>query len=207
MELLKDLELVEVSVEDGRAELTFLDEENMEIRAVKINKKKYDQDKNKWYEDPEQAEKAEKLAQDEFGVSFEDLENAVGQHKDIYAYDKFNSLFEVQMIEKFDTDQEGLIFQTEIAEITEDNVGIHIRFEYEGEKYESKMTYSTYLEAKKQFIVDPIKKQKQYEKFENKFNKPIEEKDELIGQNITVEVKVAFGKFAYCEIKNIPKRK
>ena len=52
------------------------------------------------------------------------------------------------MIEKFDTDQEGLIFQTEISEITEDNVGIHIRFEYEGEKYESKMTYSTYLEAK-----------------------------------------------------------
>lgn len=62
MELLKDLELVEVSVEDGKAELTFLDEENMEIRAVKINKKKYDQDKNKWYEDPEQAEKAEKIA-------------------------------------------------------------------------------------------------------------------------------------------------
>ena len=39
MELLKDLELVEVSVEDGRAELTFLDEENMEIRAVKLTRK------------------------------------------------------------------------------------------------------------------------------------------------------------------------
>ena len=140
-------------------------------------------------------------------MSFNDLEDAVGQTKDIYAYDKFNSLFEVQMIEKFDIDQEGLIFQTEIAEITEDNVGIHIRFEYEGTKYESKMTYSTYLEAKKQFIVDPIKKQKQYEKFESKFNKPIEEKESLIGENITVEVKVAFGKHAYAEIKNIPKKK
>lgn len=207
MELLKELELVEVSVEDGKAELTFLDEENMEIRKVNINKKKYDNDKNKWVEDEEKAEKAEKIAQDEFGMSFNDLEDVVGQTKDIYAYDKFNSLFEVQMIEKFDVDQEGLIFQTEIAEITEDNVGIHIRFEYEGTKYESKMTYSTYLEAKKQFIVDPIKKQKQYEKFESKFNKPIEEKESLIGENITVEVKVAFGKYAYAEIKNIPKKK
>ena len=51
MELLKELELVEVSVEDGKAELTFLDEENMEIRKVNINKKKYDNDKNIWVED------------------------------------------------------------------------------------------------------------------------------------------------------------
>lgn len=207
MELLKDLELVEVAVEDGKAELTFLDEENMEIRKVNINKKKYDRDKNKWFEDSEQAEKAEKIAEDEFGKSFDDLEDAVGQHKDIYAYDKFNSLFEVQMIEKFDKDQEGLIFQTTISEITEDNVGIHIRFEYEGNKYESKMTYSDYLEAKKQFIVDPIKKQKQYEKFETKFKLPISEKEQLIGEQITVEVKVAFGKFSYAEIKPIPKKK
>ncbi|MBF7019246.1 hypothetical protein ISO99_04905 [Staphylococcus sp. 18_1_E_LY] len=207
MELLKDLELVEVAVEDGKAELTFLDEENMEIRKVNINKKKYDRDKNKWFEDSEQAEKAEKIAEDEFGKSFDDLEDAVGQRKDIYAYDKFNSLFEVQMIEKFDKDQEGLIFQTTISEITEDNVGIHIRFEYEGDKYESKMTYSDYLEAKKQFIVDPIKKQKQYEKFETKFKLPISEKEQLIGEQITVEVKVAFGKFSYAEIKPIPKKK
>lgn len=207
MELLKDLELVEVAVEDGKAELTFLDEENMEIRKVNINKKKYDRDKNKWFEDSEQAEKAEKIAEDEFGQSFDDLEDAVGQRKDIYAYDKFNSLFEVQMIEKFDKDQEGLIFQTTISEITEDNVGIHIRFEYEGNKYESKMTYSDYLEAKKQFIVDPIKKQKQYEKFETKFKLPISEKEQLIGEQITVEVKVAFGKFSYAEIKPIPRKK
>lgn len=207
MNKLENLELVDVVIEEGKAELTFLDEINSEIRKVNINKKKFDADKKKWLEDSEKAVTAENKAQEYFGVSFDELEQAIGQHHDIYAYEKFNSLNEVKMTEKFSTDDEGLIFQTEITKVYEDNVGIHVEFEYEGTTYESKMTYSDYLEAKKMFMVDPIKKAKKYEQFEKKFNVPVERKDELIGQNITVEVKVAFNKFAYAEIKNIPNRK
>lgn len=207
MKKLENLELVDAIVEDGKAELTFLDENAGEIRKININKKKFDAEKTKWVEDTEKAEAAEKKAMDYFGVSFDELEKAIGQHHDIYAYEKFNSLNEIQITEKFSTDDEGLIFQTEIKRVFEDNVGIHIEFEYEGTTYESKMTYADYLESKKMFLIDPIKKAKKYEQFEKKFNVPIENKDELIGQPITVEVKVAFSKFAYSEIKNIPKRK
>jgi hypothetical protein len=207
MKKLSQLELVDVEIEEGKASLTFLDEDAGEIRKVNINKKKFDPEKSKWVEDDEKAEAAEKKAMDYFGVAFDELMSAIGQFHDIYAYEKFNSLNEVKMTEKFSTDDEGLIFQTEITKIYEDNVGIHINFEYEGTTYESKMAYADYLEAKKMFLVDPIKKAKKYEQFEKKFNVPIERKDELIGQQITVEVKVAFNKFAYAEIKNIPKRK
>ena len=69
------------------------------------------------------------------------------------------------------------------------------------------MSYSDYLEAKKLFMVDPIKKAKRYEQFEQKYNVPIERKDELIGTTVTIEVKIAMGKWPYAEIKNLPKRK
>ncbi|MEP9852140.1 hypothetical protein ABDK10_05495 [Staphylococcus aureus] len=205
--VLENLELVDVVLEDGKAELTFLDENAGEIRKVNINQKAFDPEKSKWIESEEKAQLAEEKAQKHFGVSFDELEKAIGQHHDIYAYEKFNSLTEVKITEKFKKDDEGLIFQTEITKIFEDNVGIHIEFEYEGKTYESKMSYSDYLEAKKMFLVDPIKKAKRYEQFEQKYNVPIERKDELIGQTITVEVKIAMGKYPYAEIKNIPNRK
>ena len=204
--VLEQLELVDAVIEDGKAELTFLDENAGEIRKININQKKFDADKSKWYEDEEKAQQAESKAQEHFGVSFNDLEQAIGQRHDIYAYDRFNSLNEVKITEKFTTDDVGLIFQTSITNIFEDKVGIHIEFEYEGQTYESKMSYADFLENRKIYLVDPVKKAKRYEQFEDKFNAPIERKDELIGQQITVEVK-RFGKYAYAEIKNIPNRK
>lgn len=205
--VLENLELVDVEIEEGKAELTFLDENAGEIRKININKKAFDSDKSKWVESEEKAKLAEEKAQKHFGLAFDDLEQAIGQTKDIYTYEKFNSLDEVKITQKFDKDDEGLIFQTEVTNVFEDNVGIHLEFEYEGQTYESKMSYSDYLEAKKTFLVDPIKKAKRYEQFENKFNVPIERKDELIGQTITVEVKIAMGKYPYAEIKNLPKQK
>lgn len=205
--LLENLELVDVEIENNKAELTFLDETAGEIRKININKNAFDPDKSKWIESEEKAQAAEEKAQKHFDVSFDELEKAIGQHHDIYTYAKFNSLTEVKITEKFTKDDEGLIFQTEITKIFEDNVGIHIEFEYEGKTYESRMSYSDYLEAKKMFLVDPIKKAKRYEQFEQKYNVPIERKDELIGQAITVEVKIARGKWPYAEIKNIPNRK
>ncbi|WP_337227910.1 hypothetical protein [Staphylococcus succinus] len=205
--VLENLELVDVEIEEGKATLTFLDESAGEIRKININKKAFDADKSKWIESEEKAQAAEDKAQKHFGTSFDDLEQAIGQRHDIYTYEKFNSLTEVKMTEKFSKDDEGLIFQTEITKVFEDNVGIHIEFEYEGQTYESKMSYSDYLANRKMFLVDPIKKAKRYEQFEQKFNVPIENKDELIGQQITVEVKIAMGKYPYSEIKNIPNRK
>lgn len=206
MELLKDLELMEVAINDGTATLTFLDADKGEIREVFFRKNKYDRDKNKFVPDEEQAKKAEEWSQEYFGTSFDDLGKAVGQVKDVYAYPNFNSLWESTVVEKFTKDQEGEIFSTEIKEIEDDGNAIHIRFDYDGKTYQSNMGYSKYDENRKQWFVNPQKKQKQYQKFEEKFHTPIEDKDSLIGKEIMVEVKVAFGTNAYAEIKKLPKK-
>lgn len=206
MELLKDLELMEVAINDGTATLTFLDAEKGEIREVFFRKNKYDRDKNKFVPDEEQAKRVEEWSQEYFGTSFDDLGKAVNQRKDVYAYPNFNSLWESMVIEKFTKDQEGEIFSTEIKEIEDDGNAIHIRFDYDGKTYQSNMGYSKYNETRKQWFVNPQKKQKQYQKFEEKFYVEIGDKDQLIGREIMVEVKVAFGTNAYAEIKKLPKK-
>lgn len=207
MQLLEQLELMEVVYEDNnnKAVLTFLDRDAGEIREVNFNKKIYENDK--YVENKEKAEKVEKWCKDIFDLTFDNLTKAIGEKHDIYAYDNFNSLFEVDIVEKFSKDMVGQIIDTEIKEIIIDDQAIKIRFDYEDKTYESRMGYAKYLEDIKTWFVDPQKKKKQYEKFIEKFGVPCEEKDSLIGQRIMVEVKIAFNKFVYNEIKPLPKKK
>jgi|SRR5690625_2463793 len=207
MEILEQLELVDVTFEDKKAVLTFLDEERGEIREVNFNKQSYDQDKNKFVDDADKAEKVEQWCDEIFGLTFDRLAEAIGERKDIYAYDRFNSLFEVEMFEKFDKEDEGLIFSTEALEVEDDGKAIRIKFEYDGKKYESKMSYADYMEARKEWFVNPVKKKKQFDKFEEKFGISVEDMKDLEGKEITCEVKVAFGKFPYVEVKPFPKAK
>lgn len=207
MEILNQLELVDVTFEDKKAVLTFLDEERGEIREVNFNKQSYDNDANKFIDDPEKAEKVEAWCDEHFGLTFDRLAEAIGEKKDIYAYDKFNSLFPVKMVSKFEKDMVGQIMEIEIDNVEDDGKAIHIEFEYEGDTYENKMTYADYLEVKKQWFVNPQKQKKQYEKFEEKFGIPVDRKEELVGQKAMIEIKLAFGKFVYVDIKPFPKKK
>jgi hypothetical protein len=207
MELLTQLELVDVTFEDKKAVLTFLDEERGEIREVNFNKQSYDNDASKFIDDPEKAEKVDKWCEEYFGLTFDRLAEAIGEKKDIYAYDRFNSLFPVKMVAKFEKDMVGQIMQIVISDVIDDGKAIHIEFDYEGETYESKMTYADYLEAKKTWFINPQKKKKQYDKFEEKFGVSVENKAELIGKDAMVEIKLAFSKFVYVDIKPFPKKK
>lgn len=207
MELLKDLELVDVQFEDKKAVLTFLDEDRGEIREVTWNKQVYDQETSKFVDDTEKAEKVEQWAQEYFGLTFDTLAQAIGERKDVYAYDRFNSLYEVKMVAKFDKDMVGQIMQVTVSNVVDDGKAIRIEFEYDGETYENKMQYAEYLEAKKQWFVNPVKQKKQYDKFEEKFGINIENKNELIGQDVMIEIKLAFNKFVYVDVKPFPKKK
>lgn len=207
MERLEKLELVEVTFEDKKVVFTFLDEERGEIREVQWNKQVYDSDNQKWIDDAEKAAKVDEWCEEYFGLEFEQLAQAIGERKDVYAYDNFNSLWEVKMIQKFDKDMVGQIMEVEVSEVEDDGKAIHIRFEYDGETYENKMQYADYLEAKKQWFVNPVKRKKQYEKFEEKFHISIDNKEELVGKTIMIEIKLAFKKFVYVDVKPFPKKK
>ena len=90
MEFLEQLELVDVTFEDKKAVLTFLDEDRGEIREVNFNKQSYDSDANKFVDDEEKAAKVEEWCEEHFNLPFDRLAEAIGERKDIYAYDKFN---------------------------------------------------------------------------------------------------------------------
>lgn len=207
MEIREKLELVDVTFENEskKAVLTFLDAERGEIRVVNFNKQTYED--GKYVDSADKSAKVEEWCKTYFNCSFSSLSTALGTKHDIYVYPTFNSLFEVDMVEKFDADMEGCIYNTSIKEITIDDIAIRIRYEIEGKTYESKMTFAKYLENMKQWFVDPNKKAKTIEKFEDKFNCQIFEIDTLVGHPIIVEVKKAFGTALYGDIKKFPKKK
>lgn len=208
MEIRTGLELVDVTFDSqNKAVLTFLDAERGEVRVINFNKEVYDPDKKKWITSEEKAEKVESWCQDSFGLTFADLEKAVGTTHDVYCYDNFNSLFEVEMVEKFTEDMVGQILQTTIEEITVDSLFIKIKYKWDGKLYQSKQTLGQYVESMKKFFPDPIKKEKEYQKFQKKFGVPVEDAQSLIGHEIMVEVKKAFGTNYWGDIKPFPKKK
>lgn len=201
LDLRKDLELAEVvySGDKKKATMVFLDRDLGEALEVNFNKQEY-KDGN-WVDNEEKAEQVNKWCKEYFDLKFEDLTKAIGRKMDVYKYEKFNSLWEVNYVEKFKVEDEGKIIQTKISEIVDDGRAIRIRFEYNGSTYESKMGYAKYYEATKEWFVDPQKKDAQYNKFKDKFGVPVEKADSIVGKDIMCEVKVAFKKFAYVEIK------
>jgi len=207
MELRKNLQLVSVEYESNgkKAVMTFLDKERKQVRVVNFNRQIY-QD-GKYIDDEDKGNKVDQWCSDYFGCRFDELENCVGQEKDVYCYDKFNSLWEVDQIEKFTVDMVGQIYQTEVKEIVVDEYFIKIRYEIEGKTYESKMTFGIFMKDSREWYQDPVKKEAQYQRFLEKYHVPVERKDELIGHPLMVEVKSAFGNNYYGDIKKFPNKK
>jgi hypothetical protein len=208
-EIIKEqLEIVDVTYEDmKKATVTFLDPDFGEIREVNMNKQKYDTTQNKFVDDNEKAAQVEEWCMEHFGLPFDRLAEKIGDRMDVYCYDTFNSVFPVKMITKFDDDMVGQIFEVEIVHAVDDGKKISLQFEYEGELYESKMQYADYLESRKEWFINPQKRKKQYEKFEEKFDFTVGEIEKMVGKTVMVEVKKAMGKYVYSEIKPFPKKK
>ena len=202
----ENLKLVNVEYEsDGKkAVLTFLDEERKEIRTVNFNKQVYDN--GQYVDDDAKSEKVENWCQDIFETTFDNLADCIGTRKTVYCYDNFNSLFEVDQVEKFTPDMKDQIYQTECRDVLVDENAIRIRYMIDGKVYESKMGWATYMPETKMWFTDPLKKTKQIKKFEDKFGIPLIRKDELIGHPLMVECKIAMGKYYYGDIKKFPKK-
>lgn len=203
-----NLECVDARFEDNnqKVTLTFLHEDKGEVRDVSLNKGIFDQKTKKFVYDEKKAAQVDEWCEEYFGLPFERMGEAIGEWKEIYCYPNFNSLWEVQMIEKFGDDMEGQIFETEIVKAFDDGKKISLQFEYENGLYESKMQYADFLEGRNEWFVNPQKRKKQYEKFEEKFGLLVGEIEQMVGKKVMVEVKKAFGEFIYNEIKPFKKK-
>lgn len=199
--LRKGLELVEVAYDNNgkKAILRFLDVKNAELLEVNFNKQSYVN--GEFADDEKKAVQVEKWCKDYFGCSFDELKTKEGIKKDVYKYDKFNALWEVDIVNKFDKKDKGKIIETEIKQIVDTGQRISVKFEYEGNTYEKKFQYSDYVESLNKWFVNPQSKVKQFEKFEELFGVSVEEADKILGKPIMVEVKIAYGKYPYADIK------
>lgn len=203
MELRENLALIEVEYQNDnkKAVLTFLDEENGQVLEVNFNKQAYDTVAKQFVDDAEKASKVDDWCYTYFDTTFDKLNQAVGQKKDVYKYDSFNSLWESDYAQKFDDEDVGKVFTATIKNIKDDGIAIVIEYEIDNILHSSKMTYAKYVENLKKWFEDPIRKEKQFEKFKNKFGVPVEDADQILEKEIMVEVKKAFGKFTYGDIK------
>ncbi len=210
VKFLGELELVEVKVEDHSADMTFLYEELGEIREVRWYIDRYED--KKWVKSDEQREKFENNCESILKIAPDKIEDAVGNKYAVWEGEKYCYLWEPQEIEKFEADMVGQILNAEIVEINEYEAVIQIKLNYEDKIYQSKMNFGKWIQAMKKSLPDPQKKQRQLEKFEEKFHVPFDEKDSLIGTSVMIEVKKnnmdSTGKNpTYIEIKALPKKK
>lgn len=206
MDLRKDCELVEVVYQNDnkKAVMTFLDVENGQVLEVNFNKQVYDENSGKFVDDPEKDEKVEKWCQEYFGNDFDSLSEKVGERKDVFKYERFNSLWEAEEFvrpEKFDIKDKGKMFSTEIDDVVVDNIGIHIRYKIEDKLYQTNMNYSKWVDTLRKWFENPQQKENQFKKFEDKFGVKPGDAKEIVGKPIMVEVRQVGKDKAWGDIK------
>ena len=208
--LKKDLLLVEVELTDGISVVfRFLNEDEGLLYEVTWNFRKFDPDNKKWVTSPEQEEKVAQWADEYFGVVVADLANLgdANIYKDVYHYDTFNSLWEIQRTEKMPKDRVGEIFTVTITDVEETSKGFLPKFEEEGKTYGiSGFDTSTFLKGQNKFFKDPVKEEKAKEKFLDRFGISLEDKDLLVGEEVMVEIKQT-GIYTWIEGKQFNKAK
>lgn len=192
--LIKDCELVDVTDKDGKINLTFLKDDK--IYEVGWNKRAYDPSLNDFVESEEKEAKVEEWSQNYFGVPTKELTKKLGSKQDIYVYDTYASLWESQ--NKFTKEDNKKSWKTQIERVDVNENGIVISYKCDGKLYSSKMSFKQKMGDN--YYLNPIKERKQRKNFLDKFGVPVEESDKIIGQEILVKVKCAFGKYYYGEI-------
>ena len=206
-----ELVLVEFSESVGdKATLTFHDEDEGVIHEVTFQRKGYDEVNKKWLDDPEKKEKVEGQVKEVFGVTFEELNTKVGSKYDVYIYDGFCHVLEFNIPNKFQSDEVGQIYSVTIVSV-EDNERmnkIEVIYDLDGTEYMSNMGYSKRipLAGEMKFLKDPAKKERQLVNFKKKFHVDFDNRKEVVGKTLMVEVKDLNGN-VYGDMKALPKPK
>ena len=209
----EQLELVLVEYSDtvgDKAVLTFHDEDEGVIHEVTFQRKGYNEDTKKWFEDPEKKEKVDKQIDEVFGTTFDQLNSKVGQKYDVYIYSGFCHVLEFNIPIKFQADEVGQIYTSTIVSV-EDNERmnkIEVIYDVDGTEYMSNMSYSKRvpLGGEMKYLKDPAKKERQLANFKKKFHVDFDNRKEVVGKTLMVEVKDLNGNI-YADMKALPKPK
>lgn len=199
--LIEQLSLMNVETTEQSVTFDFLDESEGMLYPVKWNIQAYDETAKKWVDSDEQKEKVEEWAKEYFNTNLEGLNN-LGEDvkKDVWHNGKFNSLWEVKYLSKFDKERKGEILNVTIKDVYRDDFGLKVKYENGGEDYACNFSTSKYFRNLKKSFTDASKEMKAKEKFEEIFGVPFEDGEKLIGEEMMVEIK-AIGVNTYAEPK------
>lgn len=189
---LDNLPLYNIDETDREIIFTFVQDDNGEEIAREIiwRTKRYNPNTKEWEDDKTIDENIEKWSKEYFNVPRKKLNSVIGTTKDVYVYDSFDSLWEVET--KFTEDDVNQIKKGEITEITTDNKGIYIYFKTkDGNKRRANMRFEQKVGDK--FLISPRKKRNALENFKKSFGVDLEDKDTLVGKTIMVQIAKAFN--------------
>ena len=210
-EFLGKLEVVEVNNGDRGLELTFYHKEAGEVRTVKFNKQAYNQTTGKFENDADQLEKFEKNCREILLVDPDQVAEVIGKEFDVWETDTYCALWEPKSLNKFEVDMVGQILTAEVSEIRVYDAKAQIVLVYAGKEYGSNINWGNYVASLKKSLPDPQKRKKQLDKFAEKFHVSFDDREELIGTDVMIEVKrnnmdTTGSNPTYVEVKALPKR-
>lgn len=198
MEKLENLELVEVerNEKDTNLTLLLLDNEAGFIYPVKFNKQKWNNEVKKFEDNPEQLKWVNEKLNEYLGFDWDNAEKAIGKEFDVYVYEKFNSLWKSEQLAKPDEELEKKIrsgYKTKILDVKETNKAFEIIVEIEGNKYSVSNTcdnkglkISDWINSRNAYFKNPSKYAEAKNNFEKEFGVPVEEKEKIIGREVTI---------------------
>lgn len=207
------LQLVELEVTPQGVELTFFHEKEGTIRQVNIRKQKFDDKTKKYVNDEQQLERYFENLKTYFGTDDETkLVESVGKEFDVWESENYCSLYEPQTLKKFGADYIGQLLQADIVEFREYDSKTVVVLEYDGENYGSNINYGNYIASLGKTLPNPQRKAKQMENFYKKFHVHFNDKEQLVGTTVMIEVKAnnvdsTGNNPTYIEIKALPKKK
>lgn len=174
-------ELVEIEETNKEITLNFIGEEDKYIYPVYWRKQKYNG--SEYVDDDEKLAQCEGWIRKYLEVEPDELDMAVGQMHTVYISDAFNSLWKTAA--RFTEDMNKKKFKAVVTEVDIEDFWISIYYDIDGTEYRSKMNY--FNQANGKMYVNPQLKKKRAEDFEEMFDIPLENCDELVGKTIVIK--------------------
>lgn len=187
--LIGNLEIVEVKEDDVALELLFFNETAGEVHTVRVKKQKYDEAKHTYVKDDETYQRYEETLADTLKVAPTDVESLVGQSFDVWDAGNYCALWDSKTYSKFSEEDIGQILNADVVEIQVQDSKAVIVLDVDGEQYASNINWGNWVQSLNKSLPDPQRREKQQAKFETKFGIKWDNRDELIGKTVLIEVR------------------
>lgn len=214
-----ELLMVDKGKDDHVTTFKFLHDETNEIREVVFFKDTYDSEVKEFKPDADQYEKYVKNLETYLHVTPDTVYDAVGKKFPVWAGEKYDYMWEPTEFYEFPTQFKGQNFDAVIEDIWYDEskegtpqeqtrVTFVLKLKEHGKLVKSNMNWGEWVPSLKRSFSNPRKRYMQMQNFEEKFGVLFENRNEIIGKDVKIEVKSYNfnGKSGtYVDIKPFPK--